>query len=813
MRHSLFYLTMLLAVCGSIHAQTQISGTLRKENTEQAVAYGNIVLLRATDSTFVRGTTSDDRGRFTLKADTTSTLLRISAIGFETLWLPVNDSSNATEINLGILQMKEGATTLDAVNITARKPIYSIDGEKKIYNVSEDPTIQNGTAQDALQSAPGVQVDGDGNITLNGKEVKVYINDRESHYTDDMLKQYIKTLTADQISSIEAIEYPSAKYGGKGPVINIRTQQNLVRNSYLSFGAYGSSSPALSPFVSYAYANEKLRFNAYVRYSREGYENETDGGGNYYNEDSVMVREYNYKSTTTSREHNANASLSFSYDFDTMNTLSTFFNLYPSWSSNVNDGRTVRRELIGTTMEDYSYNSHSDYDNSNFWGYGGLNFQHKFNNEGHALSFSAFGSGGGTLGSPTSTSWNHYDVQPQMSFDEKESNNFSYHNLDMSLDYSWPYSNNGELEAGIGFSMKNNPSSNHRDTLGTDGLYHCDALRSDSIDNPEYDSRIYLSWRRKLGNFTLRIGGNLYYDISSASHIHQPEYDTTVGFLYFSPSITLLYNTESMHSFSLDYSSSITPPTADQLNRYETYGTDSYSTGNPNLGSSYTHDLGFSYDKYFEQGHSIGINTSFMWYTNVAEEISLPDYSSFFGRYVMTSRPFNAKDSRRITLSAYGRWRPSALFSMSLSGTIKNDWYRTMVHTDEWMEDEKTSFDIRLNTRVKVFNLIWLSATGYYSSQSHGWSAFQISEPRWGAEFSASADLFDRKLSFYLNVYDIFHSYSWNSSSINPYAPSSRNSSFNSQSITFGITLRFGKMELGDSSKEGIVSSGQQGGK
>ena len=235
MRHSLFYLTMLLAVCGSIHAQTQISGTLRKENTEQAVAYGNIVLLRATDSTFVRGTTSDDRGRFTLKGDTTSTLLRISAIGFETLWLPVNDSSNATEINLGILQMKEGATTLDAVNITARKPIYSIDGEKKIYNVSEDPTIQNGTAQDALQSAPGVQVDGDGNITLNGKEVKVYINDRESHYTDDMLKQYIKTLTADQISSIEAIEYPSAKYGGKGPVINIRTQQNLVRNSYLSF--------------------------------------------------------------------------------------------------------------------------------------------------------------------------------------------------------------------------------------------------------------------------------------------------------------------------------------------------------------------------------------------------------------------------------------------------------------------------------------------------------------------------------------------------------------------------------------------------
>ena len=241
-----------------MQAQQTVSGTLQGGGDNRPLPFANIALMRQADSTFLRGTTSDDRGRFSLEGDTVSTFLRISAIGYQTLFVPIADSTGARSINLGILRLEEGATTLDEVSVTAAKPMYAADGEKKIYNVSEDPTIQNGTAQDALQNTPGVQVDGDGNITLNGKAVTVYINDRESHYTDDMLKQYIKTLTADQISSIEAIEYPPAKYGGGGPVVNIRTGQKVLRNSYFSFGGSGSSRPDFSPFVSYAYANEKF---------------------------------------------------------------------------------------------------------------------------------------------------------------------------------------------------------------------------------------------------------------------------------------------------------------------------------------------------------------------------------------------------------------------------------------------------------------------------------------------------------------------------------------------------------------------------
>ena len=130
--------------------------------------------------------------------------------------------------------------TLDEVRITGTKPMYAAEGDKKIYNVSEDPTVQNGSAQDALQNTPGVQVDGEGNITLNGKAVKVYINDKESHYTEEMLKQYIKTLTADQIFSLNYSNFTSRP-----------NASNLSRYERYYIDSYSSGNPLIEPSYSH----------------------------------------------------------------------------------------------------------------------------------------------------------------------------------------------------------------------------------------------------------------------------------------------------------------------------------------------------------------------------------------------------------------------------------------------------------------------------------------------------------------------------------------------------------------------------------
>ena len=585
----------------------------------------------------------------------------------------------------------------------------------------------------------------------------------------------------------------------------------MKRNSYVSFGAQGSSRPEVSPFVSYAYANEKLRFDAYVRYSNNVWKGKSRGEGLMYAEDSSQVRQYNSNWNSESRDNDVSVDFSLGYDFDSMNTLSAYVSLSPSWGNRFSDGRYEQTQLIASAFEDYSYSSHGDSRSGYFWSYGSAEFEHKFNNEGHQISFGVSGYGGGTLGSNVGTSWEHYDHQTHMNYDARTLGSENYHNVDFVVDYSYPYSDKGELNAGISVTLDGNSDYSRRDTLATDNLYHCDVLRSDTSQSPSVGSRIYLSWRRKFGDFTLRVGGNLKNDYSASRHLGLPQYDTAVNYWSVGPSLTLLYNTETMHSFSLNYSMYTSMPSASQMSRYVSYGTDNCSTGNSQLEPSYTHDFGLGYDKYFEQGHSIGVSASYEMQFNQVDYISMPTYSDFFGRYVLFSKPFNTGNSRTGNIYVYARWRPTAVFNLTFSISAKDSWYRVMLHPGEWMEDEMAGWNTRLYARAKLFNLVWVSVSGYYRSRSHGWSVLEIEEPGYGMDLGASADLFDRMLSFYINVNDVFNTANWNSTSINPYAPSTSNYTYNSQYITFGVTLRFGKMELSNSGREGIQESKGEG--
>ena len=153
-----------------------------------------------------------------------------------------------------------------------------MDGEKLIYNVSEDPSIQTGTTEDALQNAPGVEVDVEGNVTLRGvSSVEIWINDKPSKLTEENLKTYLQTLPANALARIETITNPSAKYATDAEaVINIVTSAHIKSNQFVSFGINGSNQPFVSPWISYMWAKEKLSINIFAsgRYSYR--DNESD---------------------------------------------------------------------------------------------------------------------------------------------------------------------------------------------------------------------------------------------------------------------------------------------------------------------------------------------------------------------------------------------------------------------------------------------------------------------------------------------------------------------------------------------------------
>ena len=167
--------------------------------------------------------------------------------------------------SLGVIKIAPISAALNEVQVTASRPLYSADGEKVFYNVGDDPSMQSGNATDALQNAPGVEVDAEGNIKYRGgAEVSIWINNKPSHLKAESLKQYLKSLPAGTLQRIEVIAHPSAKYHTQNCVINIVTTAKVKRNELLCVGLNANSKPQASPWVDYVWSNEKVRFNVFV---------------------------------------------------------------------------------------------------------------------------------------------------------------------------------------------------------------------------------------------------------------------------------------------------------------------------------------------------------------------------------------------------------------------------------------------------------------------------------------------------------------------------------------------------------------------
>lgn len=164
----------------------KIVGSLIDSTKNEPLMYCNVSLLEKADSSFVKGATTDMSGYFEVKdVPAGEYLLRISYVGYSTRFVPVSVTNNTA---LGAINMKQGSEVLKTVKITAARPLYAVDGEKMVYNVADDPTIQAGTTEDALQNAPGVEVDVEGNITLRGvSSVEIWVNDKPSKLTAENL--------------------------------------------------------------------------------------------------------------------------------------------------------------------------------------------------------------------------------------------------------------------------------------------------------------------------------------------------------------------------------------------------------------------------------------------------------------------------------------------------------------------------------------------------------------------------------------------------------------------------------------------------
>ena len=387
-------LTMLLfaafAAASQLQAQNvSVSGSVADASSGEPMPFVNVALMRTHDTIFMRGATTDAGGRFSI-ADVApgQYLLQASFVGYETHLVNLEILDNLENLDIKL----RAGTTLQTVEIVSDKPLYAMDGEKNMYNAAEDPSVQTGTASDALQNAPGVEVDAEGNITLRGvSSVEIWLNDRPSHMNEEALKQYIKTLPANAIDRIEVITNPSARYSTSGGVINIVTNQKVTRNELLCLGFRANTMPSFSPWASYVYANEKFDLNLYLNANYVQHGMASDGTSTLLADGGDTSRHQAYNTESRSRNFGGYTGLNLNWNITDRTHLATWAGIYPYWgtSRSCTDFRyteylPVRRDL----GHQYDFRN----DDGFFWGgYAGAWLEHRFDSTGRKLSVSLNG--------------------------------------------------------------------------------------------------------------------------------------------------------------------------------------------------------------------------------------------------------------------------------------------------------------------------------------------------------------------------------------------------------------------------------------
>ncbi len=324
-----------------------VVGVLRDAKTGEYMPYVNLAVLDSVNNEFVKGGISNMDGVFEINGVPQGAfVLRVSAIGYESLAMPFNVTNNT---NLGTIRVNPGVTSIGEVTVAAERPLYAMEGEKLIYNVSEDPSIQTGTTEDALQNAPGVEVDVEGNITLRGvSSVEIWINDKPSKLTEENLKTYLQTLPANAIARIETITNPSAKYATDAEaVINIVTSAHIKSNQFISFGVNGSNQPFVSPWVSYMWKKEKLSVNLFASGRYSDRDNSTDSWSQQ-RRDAAVPSEYEVTwadtvaQTDDNRSYSGNVFMNIDYEIDSTSDIS--FDAGGFYNANKNDMHRIERQ-------------------------------------------------------------------------------------------------------------------------------------------------------------------------------------------------------------------------------------------------------------------------------------------------------------------------------------------------------------------------------------------------------------------------------------------------------------------------------------
>ncbi|SHJ75089.1 Outer membrane receptor proteins, mostly Fe transport [Arenibacter nanhaiticus] len=570
----------------------QISGEVRQTNG-QNIAFANLVLLHASDSSFVTGTASDENGFFAFNNIAPNAyFLQASYIGNSSPFRRIELTSNTS---LETIFLDNEIQELHEVVVVSNKPTVVKKVDRLVFNI-ENTALSESDIWEVLKNTPSVFVMNE-KITVKGESgVQIYINDKRVQLPQSDVLQLLSGTGASAVQAIEVISAPPAKYDAEGgAIINIKMKKNLVS---------GYNGAVFNRYEQGVFPQQMLGTNHYFKGKKlETSFNYSFGQEKFltrYTDVTYFMDQGNVRETWTSylesidKRKKHTASVFLDYPLDDNNTLafSSIASLRPLGNArDFSDTRIQEQDTPNGSGFYTNIDSESEGVNTAFY----LDYIRKLNPEGARLSFNSH------------LTYYQYEREQLLSTDFYDNNrrvanenDFSTTNdqqtnlYSLQTDYQSPIGEKSTLETGLKYALIN--SESRIDQVGFD-------RDQPGIDPTEkgvflYDEHIwaaYASFQTQGEKWSLKSGLRAEYT-ETTSNFSQLNKKVKKDYLELFPSLYLRFAPHDNHQWGLSVKRSIARPSYDKVNPFQVFqSNNSVVEGNMDLQPSFKHSAIFSY--------------------------------------------------------------------------------------------------------------------------------------------------------------------------------------------------------------------------
>ncbi len=726
----------------------KITGKIIEETDKTPLAFANIYLYKMKDTTLVGGALSDRNGKFVIdKLPFGKFLLEIKFIGYKKMKIKnITISPRKRNINLGDLTLALTSVTSEGVVVTAEKPRIEYKLDKKIVNVSTDIISSGGTAVEALENVPSINVDIEGNVTLRGSSsFIVYIDGRPSVLQGtDALEQ----IPAESIDNIEIITNPSAKYDpdGVAGIINVVLKKNFLIGinglANITVGTHDKYKSGLT----LGYTSSKLNLTAGFNYNKSRYYGDGNSLKQYFLGDTTE----NISSTRDGHRQHDGYSIKFGggYKFTDMTSINVNTRIGSMNFERVADSKLKTwddPDFLTELFVDNNTNSH----NSDYYSIS-TDLIHKFNNDGHQLSALFYVSnsknGGSDVQNHFSTDENWIkdnNIIQKIQTDESEKEN----NYRIKVDYTLPISRYQKFEAGYQSRLwrQEDIFALFQDTSG---VQFQNNLYSSLVNFNRDVHSLYTMYSGSFWDFYYQLGLRAEYTHREIKLNKNNDIFSINRWDYF-PTVHLSKQITTEHQLMASYSRRIHRPRERDLDPNPSWRDQyTYRVGNPDLQPEYTDSYEFGYE--FSFGRSfISIESYYKTTKNIINRVQSLQED---GKLLFTSANMNKDKSMGVELVL--NYEPAKWLKFYLGG---NYYHYQLLGSlfEQDIDKSSTLYDFRLNSTVYLGQNSAVQLNGFYRGPS---ITSQGSREEF---FMFSAALrqyfFDKKLSLSLQARNLFN--------------------------------------------------------